>query len=212
MNFALYLATDPHFLAGRNLEEVVGACIRHGVTAVQLRDKEASGKELFETGRRLLAVTRRLGVPLLINDRLDVALALDADGVHLGRSDLPLAAARRLLGPGKLLGASCHTVEHLREAAAAGADHAGIGPVFVTSTKPDAAPALGVEGLRTLVASTHLPCVAIGGIQAENVAAVAAAGVAGVCVISAILGAANPAAAAAEIRRRFDEAAGNKPE
>jgi thiamine-phosphate pyrophosphorylase len=198
-DFTLYLATDRALLAGRAWDEVIAAALSGGVTMLQLRDKQASARELFETGQRLLPLARRYGVPLLINDRLDVALALGADGVHLGRGDLPLAAARRL-APGLILGYSVNRPEHLEHAEACGADYVGVGPVFATATKGDTAPVLGLEGLRRLVARAHIPCVGIGGITLERAPAVRAAGAAGVCVISAVLGEADVAAAARQLR------------
>ena len=198
-DYTLYLATDPGLLGDRRLEEVVETAILNGVTLVQLRDKTATAQALFETGRRLLAITRRHGIPLIVNDRLDLMLALEAAGVHLGQEDLPLEQARRL-AHGKIVGCSVSTLEHLRHAEEAGADYVGLGPVFATATKGDTAPALGLAGLRRLAATARVPCVAIGGITAANASAVKATGVAGVCVISAILGAADTARAVRELR------------
>lgn len=201
-DYTLYLATDPDLIGNRSLVEVVESAIANGVTMVQLRDKTASGAALFDTGRRLLAITRRHAVPLIINDRLDVMLALDADGVHVGEHDLPLERVR-CLAPGKIVGYSVQTLAHLRRAEAAGVDYVGVGPVFATPTKSDAAPALGIEGLRQITAAARVPCVAIGGITAENAAPVAGTGVAGICVISAILGAADTAQAVRRLRAAF---------
>ncbi len=205
IDYTLYLATDPHLLAGRDLVAVVEAAIAGGVTMIQLRDKTAPARELYETGRRLLAVTRRLGVPLIVNDRLDLMLALDADGVHLGAGDLPWEIARKL-APGKLIGGSVNTLADLRRAEAAGLDHVGLGAFRATATKTDAPTALGLKGVRRLVAATRLPCVAIGGITAADAAELARTGVAGLCVISAILAAPDPAAAARELRQLFTAA------
>jgi thiamine-phosphate pyrophosphorylase len=210
VDFSLYLATDPHWLAGRDLCAVVEAAVAAGVTVVQLREKEASAAAFFETGRRLLALTRRLGVPLIINDRVDVMLALDADGVHVGKHDLPLAMVRRLVGPGKLVGYSVTSREDLDFALANGADHVGIGPVFSTSTKLDAAPPLGLAGFRQLASSSTLPSVAIGGITVDSCAPLLAAGAAGVCVISAILGNPDAAIAAQRFRQSIDAARQDK--
>lgn len=196
----LYLATDRALMRGRDWAEVIAEAVAGGVTAVQLRDKEASARELYALAVRLLPLTRRLGVPLLINDRLDVALAADADGAHLGQDDLPLAAARRL-APGKILGCSVSTPEQLAAAEAAGADYAGLGAAFATSTKSDAPPVLGLDGVARLARAARIPCVAIGGITVENAAGLLASGAAGVCVISAILGSGNPRAAAAALWR-----------
>ena len=199
LDFTLYLATDPGLIGARRIEEVIESAILGGVTMVQLRDKTATAQALFETGRRLLAVTRRHGIPLIVNDRLDLMLALDAEGVHLGQQDLPLEQARRLT-PGKIVGYSVSTLEQLRHAEQTGADYVGLGPVFATPTKHDAVPPLGLTTLRRLVAAARVPCVAIGGITVANAPAVKATGVAGVCVISAILGAADTAQAVRELR------------
>jgi len=206
----LYLATDRAFLRGRDWTEVVRAAVAGGVTAVQLRDKQASARELYELAVQLRPLTRRLGVPLIVNDRLDVALAADADGVHLGQTDLPVAAARRL-APGRIIGCSAATPAALEQAAADGADYAGLGAAFATSTKADAPPVLGPAGVTRLVRATRLPCVAIGGISAANLATLTGTGLAGVCVISAILGAPDPHIAAAELRRLADRLFGGTP-
>lgn len=190
----LYLATDPDLTAGRDLCGLVAQAVTAGVTVVQLRDKHASGLELYETACRLRAVTRRLGVPLIVNDRVDIMLAAGADGVHVGSADLPLAQVRAL-APGRLVGYSVTGPADLVVAQRFGADYVGIGPVFPTATKPDASAALGIEGLRRLAASTDLPCVAIGGITPANSASVLEAGADGVCAISAILGQDDVAAA-----------------
>ncbi len=191
----LYLATDPGLAAGRDLPGLVAEAIAAGVTAVQLRDKHADGKSLYETACRLLSVTRRHGVPLVVNGRVDGLLAAGADGVHVGPADLPLERVRALAGRA-IVGYSAGSPEDLALAERCGADYVGIGPVFPTATKPDAGAALGVDGLRALAAASALPCVAIGGITPGNCAQVMRAGVDGVCVISAILAQADVAAAA----------------
>jgi len=196
----LYLATDPELTAGRDLCEVVAAAVAAGVTLVQLRDKRADGRCLFETACRLREVTRRHGVPLIINDRVDVMLAARADGVHVGPTDLPLAHVRALAG-GAIVGYSVTCLDDLAEAERHGADYIGIGPVFPTPTKPDAAAAVGLAGIEAMVAATSIPSVAIGGITPANCAAVMGAGVDGVCVIRAILGHADVAAATGAFRK-----------
>lgn len=213
LDLTLYLATDPAFLARPDGEDRLAAVLAAGVTALQYRDKQAGGRAFYETGRRLLALARRAGVPLIVNDRIDVALALGADGVHLGRGDLPPAAARRL-APGLIVGCSANTAQHLADAVAAGADYAGVGPVFPTTSKGDTAPLLGLEGLRRLLAGARLPCVAIGGITAATAPDVLQAGAAGVCVIGAVQGAPEPVEAARALRRALDQArldAGSAP-
>ncbi len=204
VDYTLYLATDRDLLGARRLEDILEAVLAAGVTVVQLRDKHASGRELYELGTRVLAVTRRHGVPFIVNDRVDVMLAVDADGVHIGQDDAPLPQARRL-ARGKILGYSVHDLASLRQAEAAGADYVGVGPVFATATKQVTVPLLGLEGLEEIVRATRLPCVAIGGIGVASAAAVAATGVAGICVISAILGAPDPGAAARDLRAAFDQ-------
>lgn len=200
---SLYLATDRRYTDSRDLCDVVAACIANGVTAVQLREKDCSASDFCEMGRRLLAVTRGHGVPLIINDRVDIMLAIGADGVHVGRGDLPLREARRLAGD-RILGYSVNSLAHLRFAESAGADYVGIGPAFATGTKTDTGGVLGPEGIRGIARCSSIPCVAIGGVHAGNVAELGAAGVDGVCVISGILAQSLPAAAAAELRRGID--------
>lgn len=198
----LYLATDPDLLRGRDLAETVAECIAGGVTMVQLRDKQADGGPLYEAACRLLAVTRPANVPLIVNDRLDVMLASDADGVHIGASDLPLDKARELAG-NRILGYSVNTAADLALAIRCRADYIGIGPAFPTGTKPDARGVLGLDGLRRLATSATMPSVAIGGIHPGNCADIIACGATGVCVISALLGTPDPRATAAEFRRRL---------
>jgi thiamine-phosphate pyrophosphorylase len=192
----VYVVTDRRLQAGRSEVEVVAAAIAGGATAVQLRGKELTGRELVEVGRALRELTRRAGVLFLVNDRVDVALAVDADGAHVGQDDLPAAVARRLLGPGRILGVSAATPEEARAAEAAGADYLGVGSVFATATKADAGAPIGPAGLRAVVGATRLPVVAIGGITADNAVDVMAAGAAGVAVISAVVGAEDVTAAA----------------
>ncbi len=202
MDWTLYLATDRKVLGSGDLLAAVEAAVRGGVTVVQLREKGVSGQAFYQAALGVHALTRRLGVPLIINDRVDVMLAVGAEGVHVGRGDLPLPAVRRL-AEGRIVGYSVNTLEHLRFAESAGADYVGIGPVFATGTKPDTGPVLGVAGLREIVSQATIPCVAIGGITPANIDEVAACGVAGCCVVSAILGADNPEAAARDLKSRI---------
>jgi thiamine-phosphate pyrophosphorylase len=199
----LYLATDSELTAERDLCDLVARAITAGVTCVQLRDKVASGQQLYLSACRLHAVTQRLGVPLIINDRVDIMLAAGAEGVHVGATDLPLARVRALAA-GRLVGYSVTAAADVEVARRDGADYVGIGPVFPTSTKPDASPALGLAGLRDLAAAAGLPCVAIGGITPANCAAVLTAGANGVCAISAILGHDDIGAAVQRFRAALD--------
>ncbi|MCC6948516.1 MAG: thiamine phosphate synthase [Bradyrhizobiaceae bacterium] len=199
----LCLVTDRSFLRGTSLTDVVAAAVRGGATSVQLREKEADSREFLELALALKALLDPLHVPLLINDRVDVALAAGADGVHLGQSDLPTKAARELLGPERTIGLSITQVEEARQADTAYADYLGVGPVFATATKPDAAPALGTEGLARVRALSALPLLAIGGIGEGNAHLLPPAGADGIAVVSAIMGAGDPEAAAQRLAARF---------
>ena len=185
-DLSVYLVTDRLLARGRELVDVVLAAVRGGVTVVQLREKKASARETLELGRALLERLRPLGVPLIVNDRVDLALALGADGVHVGQDDLPPEVARRLLGPGALVGLSITGPGDLPTLDPAVVDYAGVGPIFPTGTKADATPALGMEEFARLRRLLPIPIVAIGGITAANTAAVIAAGADGVSVVSAI--------------------------
>jgi len=172
--------------------DVVAAALAAGAPAVQLRDKQASARELLALGRAVLPHARAHGALLFVNDRLDVALALGADGVHLGPDDLPVAAARRAIGGGFLIGASCDDPETARGLVADGADYIGCGAVYATSTKKDAGDVIGLEGLDRVARAIDAPVVGIGGITVERSAEVAArTGAAGVAVVGAVMGAAD---------------------
>ncbi len=156
---------------------------------MQLREKEMPTRQLVEEAAHTLTVTRRAGVPLLIDDRVDLALAVGADGVHLGQDDLPVAMARRLLGPDRIIGSSAGTEDEAVAAERDGADYLGVGSVFETSSKADAGAPIGLEGLRRIVHAVRIPVVAIGGVAHHNAASAIQAGAAGVAVISAVVGA-----------------------
>ena len=183
----LMLVAGPADCRGRKLLDVVAAAVKGGVTMVQLRHKHADTRTLLEEARALKALLDPLGVPLLVNDRADVVLAAQAAGVHVGQTDLPAAAARRILGPDALIGLTVKTLDQVREAESLDVDYLGVGPVYASPTKPDAGPVLGPAGLRVFVQATHLPVVAIGGIGLENAKDVYACGVAGIAVVSAIM-------------------------
>lgn len=187
----LYLVTDRDLSLGRPLEEVVSEAVAGGVTMVQLREKDASTGEFVELARRLMNVLKPLGVPLIINDRVDVALAVDADGVHIGQSDMAYEDARRLLGPGKIIGLSVENMEDLVKANELNVDYVGISPVYGTPTKTDTAEPFGLKGLRKAVELSSHPTVAIGGMNASTIADVIGAGADGVAVVSAICSAEN---------------------
>ena len=195
----LYLVTDRDLSLGRPLEEIVSEAVAGGVTMVQLREKDAATGEFVELGRRLMSLLKPLGVPLIINDRVDVALAVDADGVHIGQSDMSYADARRLLGPEKIIGLSVENFEDLESANKLDVDYIGISPVYGTPTKTDTAEPFGLVGLRKAVEMSVHPTVAIGGMNVATVGEVIAAGTDGVAVVSAICSAESPRDAAAEL-------------
>jgi len=178
--------------------------MRGGVTMLQYRAKSATTRAMVEEARALVTLCRSRGVPLIINDRADVAMAVDADGLHVGRDDLPAGIARRLLGKGKILGVSVGSPEEARRAIAEGADYVGASPIFATPTKPDAPAPLGIDGLRVLAAAARVPIVAIGGINAGNASAIIDAGAAGLAVVSAIAAADDVEAAARSLRKIID--------
>ena len=196
----LYLVTDRELSLGRSLEEVVSEAVKGGVTVVQLREKDASTGEFIELARRLMKLLKPLDIPLIINDRVDVALAVDADGVHIGQSDMSYEDARRLLGPDKIIGLSVESFEDIEAANALDVDYIGISPVYGTPTKTDTAEPFGLEGLRKAVQMSAHPTVAIGGMNASTIAEVMAAGTDGVAVVSAICSAENIRKATSDLR------------
>ncbi|MDD4887276.1 MAG: thiamine phosphate synthase [Thiomonas sp.] len=199
----LHLVTDAALCGPRGVEAVVAAAVRGGATCVQLREKQLETRLFVERARALKALLAPLGVPLIINDRLDIALAVNADGVHVGQSDMPPDEVRRIL-PHALIGLSVESAAQVRAAALSPVDYLGVSPVFSTPSKTDAAPALGLDGLRALRALTRLPLIAIGGIDLDNAAQVMAAGADGLAVVRALCAAPDPAAAAQALRRHTD--------
>ena len=191
--------TDRKQTGGRDLEEVLARALEGGVRAIQLREKDRDTGEVFRLGERLLAGARTAGAALIVNDRVDVAMALGVDGVHLTRKSLPPNEARTLVGPRMLLGISCHSLGDVKEAVDGGVDFLVLGPIYATASKAPYGPPLTPEILRRARAFCPLPILAIGGIGPEQVPEVMAAGADGVAAISAVLRAADPAAAAAEI-------------
>jgi thiamine-phosphate pyrophosphorylase len=196
IDFSVYLVTDRPLAGGRSLVDVVRDAVMGGVTVVQVREKDASVREYLSILRDVKAVLDPLSVPLVVNDRVDVALAAGAAGIHVGQQDMPCADVRRLVGPSRLIGVSVSTPQEAEQAETDGADYLGISPVFVTPTKTDTPDATGLEGLRAIRKATRLPLVAIGGIHAGNAAGVVAAGADGVAVVSAIMSAQDPEGAA----------------
>jgi thiamine-phosphate pyrophosphorylase len=205
----LYLLADAGLVPPERLPDIVSAAIRGGVTAVQLRAKEATTLELLELARNLNALCQEANVPFIVNDRVDVALAAEADGAHvghIGEEDLSPKDARHRLGPSAIVGVSVGTPQEAHQATAQGASYVSAGPMFATSTKSNAGPAAGEALLRSVRAATRLPLVVIGGITAQRAAALYEAGADGVCVGAAIVRAPDPAVAA----RAFFEIGGAK--
>lgn len=188
----VYLVTDRGFSKGRSTLEIVEQAVCGGVSVVQLREKDLSTKAFYEEGLRIRDFLRARRVPLIINDRLDIALALDADGVHVGQDDMPLAVARGILGPGRIIGLSVNEPGHINPETAALADYFAISPVFETPTKTDTTEPWGLSGLRRARSETDLPLVAIGSIKLDNAREVVEAGADCVAVVTAITLATNP--------------------
>jgi thiamine-phosphate pyrophosphorylase len=201
----LYLVTDPELARGRALTDVVAAAVRGGVTLVQLRDKNADGRALLEAARALKTLLDPHRVPLIVNDRADVAYAAGA-GCHVGQSDLPAEAARAILGPNAILGVSLDEPDQSRNIDGDLVDYVAYGPFAPTATKVDAGDPVGAEGLAAVRKRTMLPLVAIGGIDVGNVAEAVRAGADGIAVVSAIVAAADPEAASRELRAAIDAA------
>ena len=199
----LYLVTDPDLARGRPLAEVVAAAIRGGVTLVQLRDKQGDGRALLEAARALKAVLDPQGVPLLVNDRADIAYAAGA-GCHVGQSDLPPEAARAIIGPDAILGVSIDQAQQADAVDPELVDYLAYGPFAATATKSDAGGPIGADGLAAVRKRIMLPLVAIGGIDAHNVAEAVRAGADGIAVVSAIMAATDPEDASRKLRAAID--------
>lgn len=202
----LYLVTDPALCPGPALVDTVVAAVRGGVSFVQLRDKTGSTRARTDAALAVKAAIAGSGVPLVINDDIEAAIAAAADGVHLGQDDLTVAEARARLGPGKIIGLSCESVSQVMAADPLLTDYLGLGTVFPTATKADHKPTIGLSGLAQMANATKLPTVAIGGLKREHAAAVRAAGCDGMAVVSAICGQPDPECAAAVLRRAMTTA------
>ena len=198
LDLLLYLVLDPDLCGGaEGVVRTARLAAENGATVVQLRAPNWKKRQWLETASELKSMLKPFGVPLIINDHIDIALAVDADGVHVGQDDMPVAEVRRLIGPGKWLGLSITNAKEMAEIPYELVDYLGIGPVYPTGTKSDAAPATGVPVFAGLVAASRLPVVAIGGIQVGNCQALMQAGAKGVAVVSAICGQDDPARATA---------------
>jgi len=202
-DYSLYLVADAEYAAGRDLAGLVVEAVDGGVTIVQLRAKFLASGAFAGLGLEIAGRLAAKGIPLLINDRVDIALACGAAGVHLGQEDMPVALARRLLGPEAVIGVSVNTAGEAGRAEREGADYVGAGPAYATATKKTPLPVLGPEGIGLIKHGVGLPVVAIGGIGAANAAEIARAGADGIAVVSAILGAPDAKQAALALKRAF---------
>jgi thiamine-phosphate pyrophosphorylase len=209
LDLSLYLVTDTLMCHQFGLAATVSAAVGAGVSVVQLRDVDASDEELVGLGREVIAVLAGTGVPLIVDDRVHLVGAIGAAGAHVGQCDLPVAQARALLGPAAYLGLSVQTLGHVLEARDQddrAVDYLGVGPVWGTATKLDAAAPGGVERLRQITSASPWPCVAIGGVNLERLSQIRAAGAAGAAVVSAICGQPDVAAATRQLRAAWDRA------
>lgn len=206
IDYSLYVLIDSKLSRGRSHRQVIQAAIRGGATIVQYREKNASTRQMIDDALALLDLCRAHGVPLIINDRVDVALAVDADGVHVGPDDMPASLARKVIGRDKILGVSAGNVDEARAAIADGADYLGVGAIFATSSKADAGAPIGIQGLLQIVHVGTLPIVGIAGVNTSNAAGVIRCGAVGVAVISAIVGAEDVERATRELRGIVDDA------
>ncbi len=200
VDYTLYLCTDSGLMSCATVEESVEKAVLGGCSVVQLREKTASSLELFQLAQRVKRITDKYGVPLIINDRLDICQAVDAAGVHLGQSDLPCTEARRILGADKMIGVSAATPEEAAKAQADGADYLGVGAVFPTSTKANTRK-VTPEIIRSIRSAIQIPFVVIGGVNADNIQQLYGLGINGAAVISAVVAQPDITAAAQKMRR-----------
>lgn len=206
IDYSLYLVTDRNLSRGRSTREIVTAAVAGGVTCVQIREKHCRTKAFIDEALSIRTVLKQQNIPLIVNDRLDVALAVDADGVHLGQQDMPIKLARKIGGSSLIIGISAESIDDAVRAEQEGADYIGISPVFTTETKIDTAPPLGLSGVGEIRRQVDIPLVGIGGINHANGASVIAAGADGIAVVSAIVSAPDPGSAARELRAIVDRA------
>lgn len=200
-DLSLYLVTDRSLSLGRSLEYIVEEAVKGGVTMVQLREKTCSSREFYDLAVKLKNCLKPYKTPLIINDRLDIALACDAEGLHIGQGDIPYEVARKLFGKNKIIGLSVENVQDAIDANKLDVDYIGISPVFSTPTKTDTAQALGLEGVEEITQISRHPSVGIGGINKSNTQDIIYAGANGISVVSAIMSAPDPRFAAIELSR-----------
>jgi thiamine-phosphate pyrophosphorylase len=200
IDYSLYLVTDRKLSLGRSNLEVIEAALDGGVTVVQLREKELSSRDFYLEARRIKDLLKNRRIPLVINDRIDIALAVDADGAHIGQEDMPLGVARKILGPDRIIGVSVFTPEEARSAELGGADYLGLSPIIVTATKPELTEQIGLEGIGPIRAAVKIPIVGIGSMNASNAFEAVSAGLDGVAVVSGIVSQKDVTAAARGIK------------
>lgn len=204
-DFGLYLITDRHQSGGRTLVDVVGRAFEGGVRAVQLREKDLSAAALYRLATDLRRLSSECNAKLIINGRLDIALAVDADGIHIGINSLPVSVARRILGKDKIIGYSAHAIDEALAAEAAGADFVTFGPVYQTPSKAEYGEPCGVKKLAEAASALKIPVIGLGGITVSRVSETLSANVGGIAVISAIMAADDPCAAAASLLNKIEE-------
>ena len=204
VDYTLYLVTDRELMSCKTIEESVSLAIEGGVSVVQLREKNCSSREFYELALRVKQITEPHKIPLIINDRIDIALAANADGVHLGQSDIPCREARKILGADKIIGVSAALPEEAAKAQADGADYLGVGAVFSTSTKTNTRP-VTAEIIRQIRASVTIPFVVIGGINSENIRSLYGLGINGAAVVSAVVSQSDITAAARIMRKAAEQ-------
>ncbi len=204
VDYTLYVCTDRELMSSPTIEESVEQAILGGCTVIQLREKECSSREFYETAVKVRKITEKYQVPLIINDRVDIALAVDADGVHVGQSDLPAKVVRRILGPDKILGVSAAKIEEAQKAQSDGADYLGVGAMFATDTKKNTR-SVSLEDLTRICESVEIPIVAIGGIHEENASLLKNTGIAGLAVVSAVVAQPDVAQAAVRLKKIFTD-------
>lgn len=209
-DLSLYLVTDSELSMGRSHQQIVQEAVKGGATMVQLREKELSSGAFYQLAVELKALLKPVHIPLIINDRLDIALAADADGLHIGQSDIPYSVARRLLGPDKIIGLSVETVAQAKDANQLDVDYIGLSPVFATNSKSDISTPLELKGIKEIAAFTKHQTVAIGGINTTNAADVIAHGADGIAVISAIVSQENPMEASARLKAIIEKEKQNR--
>ena len=202
LDTTLYFITDSTSVPPERFLPVVDAACRGGATILQLREKDKSTREYMELAAEVHQITLRYGVPLIIDDRVDVALAVEAEGVHVGQSDMPVRLARKLMGKGRIVGATTKTVPQAQEAYEQGADYLGVGAIYPTTTKVKTI-LTPVSTLKDIVKAVPIPVNAIGGLNKDNIFVLKDSGIAGVCAVSAIMKAADPETAARELKQSF---------